>query len=160
MLLLHSSSMGFLVSQQKLSCEAQISISASCSCFPILSTSVQSKPTLMMIFSFSWVGDGSWSALASIGFIKSWSPNTSLNTLAMCRCCSTLQCSSIDRMTGYLWWRKQRWMKTISFCYSWWGKENSTLSPPPRSKKIHKANKKTKGIDTQQTIIDVQSQNC
>lgn len=56
----------------------------------------------MMIFSRSWLGEGSWSALASVGFISSWSPNTSLKTLAMWRCCSTPQCSSMDRITGKL----------------------------------------------------------
>lgn len=86
---------------QQLSCELKSSRLTPAR-LPTLSISTQYKHTLMMIFSFSWVGDGSWSALASTGFIKSWSPNTSLNTLAMCRCCSTLQCSSIDRMTGYL----------------------------------------------------------
>lgn len=58
--------------------------------------------TLMMIFSRSWLGEGSWSALASVGFVSSRSPNTSLNTLAMWRCCSTQQCSSMDRITGKL----------------------------------------------------------
>ena len=56
----------------------------------------------MMIFSRSWLGEGSWSALASVGFVNSRSPNTSLNTLAMWRCCSTQQCSSMDRITGKL----------------------------------------------------------
>lgn len=56
----------------------------------------------MIILSRSWLGEGSWSALASVGFISSWSPNTSLNTLAMWRCCSTQQCSSMDRITGKL----------------------------------------------------------
>lgn len=133
----------------KLNCEVRSSRSGSCFCSPILSLSTQSKPTLMMIFSFSWVGDGSWSALASTGFIKSWSPNTSLNTLAMCRCCSTLQCSSMDRMTGYLWWTKPRWMKTISFCYSWQGKEDNTLPQPPDERKYLKETRRQKeDVDT------------
>lgn len=58
--------------------------------------------TLMMIFSRSWLGDGSWSALASVGLVSSRSPNASLNTLAMWRCCCTQQCSSMDRITGKL----------------------------------------------------------
>lgn len=120
------------------------------SCFYTLSTSTQHKPTLMMIFSFSWVGDGSWSALASTGLVKSWSPNTSLNTLAMYRCCSTLQCSSIDRMTGYLW-RKQKKIKTFSFFLIQLTRQGKHHIPSTtRSKKVFEASTKKKGIDAQQ----------
>lgn len=61
----------------------------------------------MMIFPRSWLGEGSWSALASVGLVSSRSPNTSLNTLAMWRCCSTQQCSSMDRITGKLCGRRE-----------------------------------------------------
>lgn len=141
---------GLFNRNQWLSCELKRSTLAP-ACLPTLSTSTQHKLTLMMIFSFSWVGDGSWSALASTGFIKSWSPNTSLNTLAMCRCCSTLQCSSIDRMTGYLW-RKQT-NKVIPLAPT----EKARKTPPylnSQIKKIFKANKMAKGevIHTTDTV--------
>lgn len=56
----------------------------------------------MRIFLRSWYGDGSSSALPSTGLVSSRSPNTFLKCVAMFLCCTTLQWSSMDRMTGYL----------------------------------------------------------
>lgn len=58
--------------------------------------------TLMIIFPFSWVGEGSCSASGSNGSVKSLSWKTSLNTWAIIFCCLTSQCSSMDSTTGYL----------------------------------------------------------
>lgn len=59
-------------------------------------------PTLSMILPFSCVGEGSCSAICSTGSVRSLSPNTSLKMRAIWRCWSREQCSSMDRITGYL----------------------------------------------------------
>lgn len=58
--------------------------------------------TLMRIFLRSWCGEGSSSALLSTGLVSSRSPNTFLKCVAMFLCWTTLQWSSMDKITGYL----------------------------------------------------------
>jgi len=55
---------------------------------------------LMMIFRFSWFGEGSDVALVSIGSVSSMSPNISRNAAAMLRCCGIVQWFSIESITG------------------------------------------------------------
>lgn len=62
--------------------------------------------TLMRIFFLSWFGDGSPSAAISTGFVSNMSPNTFLKWVAMFLCWTMLQWSSMDKMTGKLWRRR------------------------------------------------------
>lgn len=64
--------------------------------------------TLSMILPFSCVGEGSCSAICSTGSVRSLSPNTSLKMRAIWRCRSREQCSSMDRITGYLRGKRRR----------------------------------------------------
>lgn len=64
--------------------------------------------TLSMILPFSCVGEGSCSAICSTGSVRSLSPNTSLKMRAIWRCWSREQCSSMDRITGYLRGKRRR----------------------------------------------------
>lgn len=92
------------------------------------------QPTLSMILPFSCVGEGSCSAICSTGSVRSLSPNTSLKMRAIWRCWSREQCSSMDRITGYLRGKHRRQKVDTTGILKWTylpEKPNTVLSLAP-----------------------------